>query len=169
MLQLQSMVRPPAVAGRFYSSNLPELSFQIEQFCSGATERFFARGCMVPHAGYLYSGHVAGAVYSSIHIPKRCILLGPRHFPRGEPMAILTEGTWQTPLGESAIDSSLARELVRAFPRLREDAVAHEREHSLEVQIPFLRQLVGDFCFVPIVLATDRYPFSKISATRLHR
>lgn len=155
------MVRPPAVAGRFYSSNPQELSLQIEQFCSSDATRRFVRGCLVPHAGYMYSGHVAGAVYSSIQIPKRCILLGPRHFPRGEPIAILTEGTWKTPLGESAIDQPLARELAGAFPLLREDSVAHEREHSLEVQIPFLRQLVGDFHFVPVLLATDRYSVLK--------
>ena len=106
----------------------------------------------------MYSGHVAGAVYSSLQIPARVILLGPRHFPRGEPMAILTEGSWQTPLGDARIDSALAAELARACPRLREDAVAHEREHSLEVQLPFLQRLAGDFRFVPVVLAADRYP-----------
>jgi len=73
-------------------------------------------------------------------------------------MAILTEGSFATPLGEAAIDSELARKLAYECPRLREDAVAHEREHSLEVQIPFLQRLAGDFRFVPVVLATDRYP-----------
>ncbi|MGA7223858.1 MAG: AmmeMemoRadiSam system protein B, partial [Candidatus Acidiferrales bacterium] len=63
-----------------------------------------------------------------------------------------------TPLGEAQIDTELAAELMRACPRLREDAVAHEREHSLEVQIPFLQQLAPDFQFVPVVLAADRYP-----------
>jgi hypothetical protein len=101
---------------------------------------------------------VAGAVYSSLQIPRRCILLGPRHFPRGESMAILSEGSWQTPLGQAQIDSALARELAYACPRLREDSVAHESEHSLEVQLPFLQRLVGDFRFVPVVLGTDRYP-----------
>jgi len=72
-------------------------------------------------------------------------------------MAILTEGRFETPLGEAEIDSALATELVRACPLLREDGVAHGREHSLEVQIPFLQRLKGDFRFVPVVLATDRY------------
>lgn len=114
-------------------------------------------GCVVPHAGYLYSGHVAGAVYSSMEIPERCVLLGPRHFPQGQPLAILTEGSFATPFGEAPIDSALAADLARSDPILREDPVAHQREHSLEVQIPFLQRLVHDFRFVPLVLASDRY------------
>lgn len=152
------MVRLPAVAGRFYSSDARELARQIRQFCPADTEKIAARACIVPHAGYMYSGHVAGAVYSSLRIPSRCILLGPRHFPRGASMAILTEGTWRTPCGEAPVDSALARELARACPHLQEDAAAHEREHSLEVQLPFLQTLAKDFRFVPVVLAADRYP-----------
>jgi AmmeMemoRadiSam system protein B len=151
------MIRPPAVAGRFYPSDPRELAFQVRQYAPAGAENISARGCVVPHAGYMYSGHVAGAVYSSLAIPSRCILLGPRHFPRGEPMAILSEGSWQTPLGEARIDATLAAELARACPQLREDSVAHEREHSLEVQLPFLQRLAGDFRFVPVVLGTDRY------------
>ncbi len=113
---------------------------------------------MVPHAGYMYSGHVAGAVYAAIEIPSRCILLGPRHFPRGQPMAILSEGSFRTPLGDAAIDAEMAADLARACPQLREDFVAHEREHSLEVQIPFLQRLAPNLRFAPVVLATDRYP-----------
>ncbi|MGA8223667.1 MAG: AmmeMemoRadiSam system protein B [Candidatus Acidiferrales bacterium] len=152
------MIRPPAVAGRFYSSDPRELARDVDQFVISASEKISALGCVVPHAGYMYSGHVAGAVYSSLEIPRRCILLGPRHFPRGESMAILTEGSWQTPFGEAQIDSALARELAYACPRLREDAVAHECEHSLEVQLPFLQRLAPDFRFVPVVLGTERYP-----------
>jgi MEMO1 family protein len=156
------MIRPPAVAGRFYPSDPRELALLVDQYsrpsAPAPAEKIPARGCLVPHAGYMYSGHVAGAVYSALQIPARLILLGPRHFPRGERMAIVTEGSWQTPLGDARIDSALAAELARACPRLREDAVAHEREHSLEVQLPFLQRLAGDFRFVPVVLATDRYP-----------
>jgi hypothetical protein len=151
------MIRLPAVAGRFYSSDAKELSGQIAQYVARSS-RIPARACVVPHAGYMYSGHVAGVVYASLEIPSRCILLGPRHFPRGEAMAILSNGSWRTPLGDARIDSGLALELMQACPRLREDAVAHEREHSLEVQIPFLQQLAPNFQFVPIVLGIDRYP-----------
>lgn len=151
------MVRSPAVAGSFYPADPRELARQIDEYAAGGTAKMAARGCLVPHAGYMYSGHVAGAVYAALEIPPRCILLGPRHYPRGEPMAILIDGSFSEPFGEARIDSALAAELARACPRLREDAVAHEREHSLEVQIPFLQRLAGDFRFVPVVLATDRY------------
>lgn len=151
------MIRSPAVAGRFYPSDRLVLAAEIDLYAPAHAEKLPALGCVVPHAGYMYSGHVAGAVYSSLQIPARCILLGPRHFPGGQPMAILTEGSWRTPFGDAQIDSALAAELARACPRLREDAIAHEREHSLEVQIPFLQRLVPDFRFVPVVLASDRY------------
>ena len=105
----------------------------------------------------MYSGHVAGAVYASIEIPPLCILIGPRHFPRGAPLSILTEGSWATPFGEAQIHSALAKRVAQECPLLREDPVAHQTEHSLEVQLPFLQFLVPDFRFVPIVLASDRF------------
>jgi AmmeMemoRadiSam system protein B len=151
------MIRPPAVAGRFYPADARELAQQVHDLVPAEGKKLSARGCMVPHAGYIYSGHVAGAVYGSLELPNRFIILGPRHFPRGEPLAILSEGAWQTPLGEAKIDEALAAELKRACPLLREDDVAHSREHSLEVQLPFLQRLVGDLRFVPVALATDRY------------
>jgi AmmeMemoRadiSam system protein B len=151
------MIRPPAVAGRFYTADAGELARQITELCANEKEKIMALGCVVPHAGYMYSGPVAGAVYSSLQIPAQCILIGPRHFPRGEAMAILTEGIWETPFGEAQIDSALAAELSKACPQLREDPVAHEREHSLEVQLPFLQQLGKGVRFVPVLLGTDRY------------
>jgi MEMO1 family protein len=152
------MIRPPAVAGRFYPSGTRELVRQVDDFISGAAAKGRARGCVVPHAGYMYSGYVAGAVYAALEIPPRCILLGPRHYPQGQPLAILTAGSFSTPLGDAQIDLPLATLLARACPLLREDAVAHAREHSLEVQLPFLQRIVGErLRFVPVVLATDRY------------
>jgi MEMO1 family protein len=152
------MIRPPAVSGRFYPSDAKELARLVKEYAPPGGAKLAARGCVVPHAGWMYSGHVAGAVYAALEIPARCILLGPRHFPRGEAMAILSDGSWRTPLGDARIDTELARELMLACPRLREDPVAHEREHSLEVQIPFLQQLATELRFVPVVLAADRYP-----------
>jgi AmmeMemoRadiSam system protein B len=151
------MIRPPAVAGRFYTADARELARQIKEFCPNGHEKIAALGCVVPHAGYMYSGQVAGAVYSALQIPPKCILVGPRHFPRGEAMAILTEGSWQTPFGEAQIDTALAAELAKACPQLREDAIAHEREHSLEVQLPFLQRLGKEVSFVPVLLGTDAY------------
>lgn len=152
------MVRLPAVAGRFYPDDPSELTKQVQSFCAGVVgDPRNALACMVPHAGYRYSGHVAGAVYARLDLPRRFLLLGPRHFPRGEAQAILSEGAWETPLGVAQIDSSLAAELKRACPVLVEDDVAHRDEHALEVQLPFLQTLVGDFRFVPIALGTLNY------------
>lgn len=115
------------------------------------------RACMVPHAGYIYSGHVAAAVYARVEIPSRVILIGPRHYPHGSSLAILSSGEWQTPLGNAPIDAAFAEKISRAFPALREDAVAHSSEHSLEVQLPFLQRAASGWTFVPIVLGPVRY------------
>jgi MEMO1 family protein len=158
------MVRQPAVAGRFYPLQPEELAQQIAEFCPAPAPalandiRQRALACVVPHAGYMYSGHVAGAVYARLALPHRFILIGPRHYPRGAAQAILSEGSWQTPLGQVQIDSSLATELQRACPDLSEDAVAHRDEHAIEVHLPFLQELAGDFRFVPIALGPVHYP-----------
>ncbi|HLW81239.1 MAG TPA: AmmeMemoRadiSam system protein B [Candidatus Acidoferrales bacterium] len=151
------MIRPPAVAGRFYPADLLQLQRQIDELLPRQTEKIPARACIVPHAGYVYSGRVAATVYARLKLPSRLILLGPRHYPHGERLAILSDGFWQTPLGQARIDAALAAEIKNAFPLLREDAVAHAAEHSLEVQLPFLQRLIPDFSFVPIVLGTDRF------------
>jgi AmmeMemoRadiSam system protein B len=153
------MIRLPAVAGRFYPDDPDSLRSAVDSFLAGDGEekKSRARACLVPHAGYVYSGGVAGEVYRRMEIPARVILLGPRHFPRGAPLAILSDGAWQTPLGMAPIDRLLAEKIVRAFPLLREDAVAHAAEHSLEVQLPFLQRLVPSFAFVPIVIGPAQW------------
>jgi MEMO1 family protein len=153
------MIRPAAVAGRFYPSDPLRLKKEVDEFTAApaASAKTSALGCIVPHAGYVYSGRVAGSVYSSLNLPLRFILLGPRHYPQGERLAMLSEGTWETPLGEARTDTALAAELKNAFPLLREDAVAHAPEHSLEVQLPFLLRLVENFAFAPVLIGADRF------------
>ena len=153
------MIRLPAVAGRFYPADNGDLTKQLRTLTDAIepVEKLRARACLVPHAGYMYSGHVAAAVYNKLAVPQRYIILGPRHYPQGEDLAILSDGAWRTPLGEACIDSALAAEIKRACPLLREDSVAHRTEHSLEVQLPFLQMLVGEFRFVPIALGTIRF------------
>jgi AmmeMemoRadiSam system protein B len=154
------MIRPPAVAGRFYPGQRDVLSATVDSLISGSAhdvEKAHALACMVPHAGYVYSGRVAAEVYRRIEIPKRVILVGPRHFPRGASLAILSEGSWQTPLGTVPIDSELASRIVQNCPLLREDSLAHSSEHSLEVQLPFLQRLAPELRFVPIVLGTAQW------------
>jgi MEMO1 family protein len=105
----------------------------------------------------MYSGHVAGAVFARILLPRKVLIVGVRHFPRGEQLAILSSGAWRTPLGDAPIDEPLAQALRVACPQLREDRVAHSAEHSLEVQVPFLQVLDPGFTFVPLALGTIRY------------
>ncbi len=151
------MIRPAAVAGHFYPADPVQLQREVDRFVPSDPKKDRSLACIVPHAGYVYSGRVAGAVYASLEIPPRLVLMGPRHFPVGERLAIWAEGAWETPLGRAAVDAALAEEIRNAFPLLREDAVAHAREHSLEVQLPFLQRLVANFTFLPIVLGTDRF------------
>jgi AmmeMemoRadiSam system protein B len=158
-LRRNKVLRLPAVAGRFYPSNPEELTALVRQFTKKDLERApaHARACLVPHAGYAYSGHVAGAVFARLGLPKKFLILGVRHFPRGEPVAILSKGAWRTPLGDVEIDAPLAEALHGACPLLREDNVAHSAEHSLEVQVPFLQVLAPGFSFVPVALGTIRF------------
>jgi AmmeMemoRadiSam system protein B len=153
------MIRLPAVAGRFYPDDPQRLRATVDSFLATGSgeEKIAARACLVPHAGYVYSGSVAGAVYARLEIPMRVILIGPRHYPRGAPLAILSDGAWQTPLGMAPIDHLLAEKLSRAFPQLLEDEVAHSAEHSLEVQLPFLQRAAPLFSFAPIVLGGVRW------------
>jgi len=153
------MLRLPAVAGRFYPSDPKELTFLIRNYSQADAQRqaIPAKACLVPHAGYMYSGHVAGAVFARIELPKKIIVLGVRHYPRGEPAAILSSGVWRTPLGDAPIDEGLAGAIRRECPLLCEDSVAHRTEHSLEVQVPFLQALAPGFSFVPVALGTVQF------------
>src|SRR6266567_2879631 len=153
------MLRLPAVAGRFYPSDPKELTSLIRNYLEPDAQQksISAKACLVPHAGYMYSGHVAGAVFARLELPKKIIVLGVRHYPRGEHAAILSSGAWRTPLGDAPIDEGLAGALRRECPVLREDSVAHSTEHSLEVQLPFLQALAPEFSFVPVALGTVQF------------
>jgi len=146
--------RKPAVAGRFYPGEKGALEGAVRSaLVPAAGARRKALGVIVPHAGYIYSGAVAGRVFASIEVPERAVLLGPNHHGSGAPGAIDTTGQWETPLGGVRVDSGLARELARAVPELRDDPDAHVPEHSLEVELPFLQALNPQVSIVPIMLS----------------
>jgi len=151
------MVREPAVAGKFYPANPQALRADVESYLSPPHERVPAIGCIAPHAGYIYSGKVAGAVFSAIEIPSRCIVLCPNHTGRGHPLALMAEGTWRTPLGEVALDSELAKALLKTSPALTEDSEAHRFEHAIEVELPFLQHARPGVQVVPIAVGTTRW------------
>ncbi len=147
-------VRSPAVAGTFYEARPERLGRDVrallEHPAEGPPEIAF--GVMVPHAGYVYSGSVAGAVYARISIPAACIILCPNHTGRGAPAALDPSESWATPLGEARVSRRLAERMLALSPSLSKDGEAHRREHSLEVQLPFLQVARPDFEFVPICL-----------------
>lgn len=151
-------LRMPAVAGHFYPGDHDSLLNEVDRHLAAGERRprMKAIGCVAPHAGYVYSGHVAGAVFGAIEMPQRFVILCPNHTGRGRPLAIQTSGAWRTPLGDVPIDEELAAALRREFPALEEDQEAHRREHALEVELPFLQVQVRDFKFVPICVGTAR-------------
>src|SRR5437588_7000433 len=101
---MQTAIRHPAVAGRFYPRDPDDLRAQVRSFFPPEQRTVSALGCLVPHAGYIYSGHVAGAVYSALDLPQRCIIMCPNHTGMGHPLSIMSEGAWETPLGQVLID-----------------------------------------------------------------
>jgi AmmeMemoRadiSam system protein B len=151
------MDRLAIVAGQFYPRDPRELRGTIESFIHKPKSLLEARGVVVPHAGYVYSGSVAGEVFSSVSLPRRIILLGPNHTGIGASLSLFPSGAWRMPLGDVSIDEEMNRKLTAECPELREDASAHRSEHALEVQIPFLQVLQPDFHFSAIILRTIDY------------
>jgi MEMO1 family protein len=161
---MPTAVRQPAVAGRFYPANAQHLRAEVETYTTAPASaeaksetRIRAMGCVVPHAGYMYSGHVAGAVYRRLELPRRFVILCPNHTGMGEPLAIMSQGAWHTPLADAPIDEGLAEQLKSRLPLLSDDAAAHQYEHALEVQLPFLQVLAPGFRFVPITVGTSNF------------
>jgi len=151
------MIRKAAVAGRFYPSRPADLTSALQGFVHPVDNPTKAIGIIAPHAGYMYSAYVAGAVYSQIEIPNRVIVLCPNHTGMGHPLAIMTSTRWQTPLGEVPADAKLGTAILQRFPALREDSAAHRSEHGIEVQLPFLQTRRADLTFVPIAVGTREF------------
>jgi len=150
-------VRPPAVAGQFYPADPEELRAEVKDFIAAAkkgTDKI-PKAIIAPHAGYMYSGPIAGSAYASLARGrdqfKRVVLLGPSHFVGFDGLAASSATVFQSPLGPVSVDEeSLAR--IRALPQVTTLDAAHQREHSLEVHLPFLQIALGDFSLVPLVV-----------------
>jgi MEMO1 family protein len=151
------VTREAAYSGQFYPGRPDELRKAVNSFLLAPESLLDAKGVLVPHAGYIYSGAVAGRVFSSVKLPKRFILLGPNHTGRGMALALSPADGWRTPLGVAAIDTELNQKLRKACPQLQEDPSAHQNEHCLEVQIPFLQVLRPGCSFSAICIRTSDY------------
>jgi AmmeMemoRadiSam system protein B len=146
------MVRQPAVAGQFYTGDAKMLRAELDKYVVHADKTEKALGIIAPHAGYIYSGSVAGRVYGEVAVPASVIILGPNHHGIGARAALYPDGEWLTPLGAVGINTRLAGLVKKHAPLVEEDSTAHHYEHSLEVQLPFLQFVRPDVSIVPLCL-----------------
>jgi len=152
-------VRPAAVAGQFYPADPGRLSSQIKKFLSVLpTASAVPQILLVPHAGINFSGQTAAHAYNTIKNSKikNIILIGPSHHAAFDNIAIDNSRFWQTPLGQVPVNQSLAKKLVSS-PQINSNSSVHQKEHCLEVQLPFLQTVLKDFTIIPILIGqTDQ-------------
>jgi AmmeMemoRadiSam system protein B len=149
------MLRIPAVAGQFYPAGKDSLQEMISEFMpdTAAVECRDCKAVISPHAGYVYSGAVAGKTFSKVNVPEDVVIIGPNHHGIGPPMALMVDGQWQTPLGNVEINSELSKLILDSNENIENDEYAHQHEHSLEVQVPFLQNRQPDLKLSPLVVS----------------
>ncbi|XCN73288.1 MAG: AmmeMemoRadiSam system protein B [Candidatus Electrothrix aestuarii] len=162
------MLRQPAVADRFYNGTPTGLHHALSNLIPAKSDKITAKAVLAPHAGYVYSGGVAGETFSKINIPETVILLGPNHHGHGMPLAVGTQD-WEMPLGQVPLAQELAQNLLSSSALFTADDKAHRDEHSLEVQIPFLQYLQKDLQILPIVASWLSLRQCHEAATELAR
>jgi AmmeMemoRadiSam system protein B len=145
--------RKTAVAGYFYPSGAEALRGTIEKMVDVNREKTDAICVVSPHAGFEYSGPVAGAVFSSVNLPNKFILIGPNHRHVRTRFALMHRGIWETPFGDVPVDESLANAISNLTDMISKDESAHAQEHSLEVQLPFIQFFKKDIAIVPISIS----------------
>lgn len=145
------MDRSPVVAGQFYPGHSSELEQMVAGFLP-EEEKESALAVVSPHAGYIFSGSIAGSTFARVKVPKKILILGPNHHGLGHPAAVYPDGNWETPLGKTPIDTDLAARVLEQCPGATADEQAHSHEHSLEVQLPFVQYLNPQARIVPICL-----------------
>jgi AmmeMemoRadiSam system protein B len=157
-------IRRPAVAGAFYAAVSDELRNQIidcftHPLGPGRLPKSKNKSNIIsvicPHAGYMYSGPAAAHSFLALgeqSIPETVVIIGPNHTGWGTPVSVMNEGQWETPLGKVPIDTELANLIIDSFNLAKSDETAFIREHSLEVQLPFLQYIYPKFKLVPICM-----------------
>ena len=162
-LGTSSITRRPGFAGPWYPGGAESLRRAVEGYISAGGSASPALGLVSPHAGYKYSGAVAGKGYAAVEVPATVVVLGPAHRYASTSVAVWDGGSWQTPLGEIEIDTELRQALLDALrdtcPEAEGDSASHVEEHSLELQIPFLQvrrppDVKPELRIVPVVVAT---------------
>lgn len=163
------MIRPPAVAELFYPKDSVQLQHIIEGCIEPVLNKGTAVGVISPHAGYIYSGKVAGAVFSQIKVPKNVIILGPNHAGVGGFASVALDGAWDMPCGRVRINADLAEIILKQDSRFTEDAKVHAVEHSIELQVPFLQYFRPDVTIVPIIFTYSSYETCQSAGKALAR
>lgn len=151
-------VREPAVAGMFYPRSRADLAAAVEAYLAEApAEKPIPKAVIAPHAGYMYSGPVAANAYARLRKARdrirRVVLLGPAHYVPFEGLALPEAEVFTTPLGDVSVDREAVARLLE-LPQVMVLDAAHRREHSLEVHLPFLQKVLGDFSLVPLVVGS---------------
>lgn len=148
------MIRQPAAAGTFYPQGKDELLDHLIKIIPDQRQPETSLGVISPHAGYVFSGAIAGRLFAETVIPRQVVLLGPNHHGMGEDAAVFSEGSWHTPLGDVPIATELAEHLLQRCSLLQSDQLAHRFEHSIEVQVPILQYLQPELQIVPVCLGS---------------
>ena len=147
------MKREPAVAHQFYPGDPTTLKETLDRLIPGTSSKQKAIAVVSPHAGYIYSGSVAGETFAAVDIPQNIVVMGPNHHGYGAPVSLMDKGAWSMPLGEVKINTELARQLLAQTDLIEADTLAHRFEHSLEVQVPFLQYFRPDMTLAPMVIS----------------
>jgi AmmeMemoRadiSam system protein B len=150
------MLRRPAFSGSFYPDDAVTLRRDVEARLVATSPPSAVAALMTPHAGYIYSGGVAGTTFASAELAQQLLILCPNHTGRGAALSLYEGGEWETPLGRVPVDADLAQHLLEACPLLEADTEAHHREHAIEVQLPFLQVRVPQARIVPVCVGTPR-------------
>ncbi|MFH0903475.1 MAG: AmmeMemoRadiSam system protein B [Pseudomonadota bacterium] len=148
-----SRVRMPAVAGRFYPDNPVLLREEVRKHLGDVSTASSALALMAPHAGYVYSGRTAGKTFARVAVPRRVIVLAPNHTGRGAPLSLIAGGSFRIPGADVPIDEELAQTMLAGIPGACVDPRAHEWEHAIEVELPFLLARQPEIRIVPLVIA----------------
>lgn len=159
-------MRKAVVAGRFYPGDADELKSTVQTLTTPSSAPEKATAVISPHAGYIYSGELAGKTLRSVTIPDTVLLLGPNHTGEGHSAALSTND-WQIPTGTLPNNSALSEILLKNSQFIIEDEVAHQHEHSLEVQLPFLKHLNPNVSIVPITISAIPFEVCQALATEL--
>jgi AmmeMemoRadiSam system protein B len=166
-------VRRAVVAGTWYPDSGDRLSREIDAYCARVVGRLAGAliGLVSPHAGLIYSGPVAAHAYSQLEGRRYdvAVLVGPSHYRDFEGVALFARGTFETPLGPLRVADQIGAEIRAAGTVVHEDSTVHMREHSLEMQLPFLRRFLPDTPIVPLLMGRPRPQTIEGLATALTR